>query len=558
MKTTNQAARVVSIVAAFVLVSSLSLPTAAFASPSSDGDAHATFSSEQEEILQALEEDSSAEQPVDEEALAAAADAASADSYVVQMQAAESSTAIASGEEGAVLLDTHEIYLTEGETHSEFYTETLLMVNYNFTVKEDALVVFRLYASGDEYENVGLLSLQDSAGEMLDAGILRGGFHNMYWTLPAGNYKVNVMASEDMLYLSGHYACMVPQSDQQIFPPTNKSIEDAALVDLNRMILGVHYNIFNDSPDDAALMSGSYYKFNITEPSIVSVTLATYGETLFGIYDEKGELVYDAAGNVLGALLNPVQGSGNATIDCKTLQPGTYYLGVFSSQNRDAWGEQYVCIVRSTPEWESFRDVDFEGTTADAWMADWIIQAHNLGLMSGDRDGNGQLTGFFRPNDPLTRGQAVTVLYRAMTGASANEAQRPHGTDLVDLGSDPQFYWNAVSWAYGEGIITGDTDPVTGQPRHTFRPNDTISRQELAIMVWRAARSPEAADPSAYMAAVDHGTEWGSATAALTWTAEQDILSGSIENGVAYLNPSSATLRGQAAKIFVSSLEFLA
>ena len=76
-------------------------------------------------------------------------------------------------------------------------------------------------------------------------------------------------------------------------------------------------------------------------------------------------------------------------------------------------------------------------------------------------------------------------------------------------------------------------------------------------MVWRAAGEPTAQDASAYYSTLDYGSEWASATPALQWTAEQGILSGAVLPDGVYLKPGDLTTRGQAAKIFVSSLEFL-
>ena len=202
--------------------------------------------------------------------------------------------------------------------------------------------------------------------------------------------------------------------------------------------------------------------------------------------------------------------------------------------------------------WNYSVDVDYAGATSNGWMAEWVTKAAEAGLMTGMKNADGTFTGEFAPAVPLTRAQAVVVLYRAMTGASDDEPVVENATPFTDLAPDPTYYNKAVNWAYLEGVVTG-YDGTT-----EFRPDAAISRQELALMVWRAAGSPEAADATAYASCVDCGTEWADATPALTWTAEQGILSGSVELDGTYLDPSVSALRGQAAKVFVTSVPFLA
>lgn len=207
-----------------------------------------------------------------------------------------------------------------------------------------------------------------------------------------------------------------------------------------------------------------------------------------------------------------------------------------------------------------FTDVDYAGSTSDAWMAPWVTEAAQLGLMAGYRDATSQqLTGAFGPRGLLTRGQAIVVLYRAMTGASADEPAGENTTPSVEPDVVvPTYYTNALNWAYAEGVMVGDIDQVTGERYNTLRPNDPISRQELALLVWRCAGSPQAADRTTYESASDAGDEWASASDAFAWTAEQGILSGSTEATGTYLHPANPALRGQAAKIFVAALGFLA
>lgn len=83
----------------------------------------------------------------------------------------------------------------------------------------------------------------------------------------------------------------------------------------------------------------------------------------------------------------------------------------------------------------------------------------------------------FRP--ALTRGQAVAVLYKAARAdgiessfivKNSEEIQYP----FADVGSSNEL--NAIFWASSNGIING-------YPDGTFRPNQPISRDELAVLI---------------------------------------------------------------------------
>ncbi len=185
-----------------------------------------------------------------------------------------------------------------------------------------------------------------------------------------------------------------------------------------------------------------------------------------------------------------------------------------------------------------------------SWSYDYIVKANGYGLMTG-------YEGLFKPFDGIKRAEAITVLYRTVTGATDKDPYVDPDVPFTDLDEGALFYGAALEWAYENGIIKGDDDPLTGKPTATFRPDDTVSRQELAIIIWRVAGEPAARDESSYWATADHGSEWITATAALKWTCEHDILSGVPDDvtGVKSLLPENDVVREQAAKIFVEAFE---
>jgi len=107
----------------------------------------------------------------------------------------------------------------------------------------------------------------------------------------------------------------------------------------------------------------------------------------------------------------------------------------------------------------------------DVHEGDWFYEAIYYGWINGLF--NGTSANLFSPNAELTRGMAVTVLYRM--------AGEPDVTGLeIPFGDVPEGVWytGAVKWGADNGI-------VLGYPDGDYRPDQLISRQELAALLVR-------------------------------------------------------------------------
>ncbi len=190
----------------------------------------------------------------------------------------------------------------------------------------------------------------------------------------------------------------------------------------------------------------------------------------------------------------------------------------------------------------SFRDVP-----SGQWYTSWVDQASDQGLMSGFTDpATGRPTGYFGPDEPLTRAQVATVLWRMAGGPSSGHASFPD----VERGS---WYDAPVAWCVKAGVVTGYT---SGPDRGYFRPDRPVTRQELATMVHRYAKyagmDVADPDPSAFRSTTDWRTVDSWASEALTWTAAAGVLSG-VDNhdGTYSVVPFGTATRAMAAKVFV-------
>ena len=149
---------------------------------------------------------------------------------------------------------------------------------------------------------------------------------------------------------------------------------------------------------------------------------------------------------------------------------------------------------------------------------------------------NGYGDSRFGPNDDLSRAQFAQILF--------NKEGRPvvnYQMDFSDVTGEA-WYTEAVRWAASQGI-------VRGYGNGTFGPNDPITREQLAVMLWRYAGSPAA---SGELNFDDVDEISGHALEALRWAVENGILNG---YGDGRLGPQGRATRAQAARMLKNFIE---
>lgn len=156
----------------------------------------------------------------------------------------------------------------------------------------------------------------------------------------------------------------------------------------------------------------------------------------------------------------------------------------------------------------------FNDVAAGSWYADAVKNVVNKGLMAG----TGKDT--FAPDNQVTRAMMWTVLARL---------------DGKDVSGASTWYAKAMTWATEKGVSDG-----------TF-PANSITREQLATMLWRAAGSPEAKGALTNFNDAASVSSW--ATQAMTWAVEQGLISGM---GDGALNPQGNATRAQLAVILTA------
>lgn len=176
----------------------------------------------------------------------------------------------------------------------------------------------------------------------------------------------------------------------------------------------------------------------------------------------------------------------------------------------------------------TFRDKEIPGlpfvdVAPDAWYFDAVRYAYENSLMVGTSPNA------FSPNGMTTRAQIVTILWR-LVDSPAGEAP----VDFADV--DPTaWYGEAVRWAAGQGI-------VGGYGNGSFGPNDPVTREQLAAILYRFAQhmgydTEGQADLSGFTDLTQVSTY---AREAMAWCVDAGLLSGT--------SPTTLSPRGQATR----------
>ena len=183
------------------------------------------------------------------------------------------------------------------------------------------------------------------------------------------------------------------------------------------------------------------------------------------------------------------------------------------------------------PDWtepeEPATDVSdiFIDVAPNAWYKDAVQYAYDNGLMTGTSD-----TGF-APEATTTRAMIVSILARLENVTSAESAGF---NDVND-----EWYATAVNWAASVGVVNGYED-------NTFRPNQPITREQLAAILmnyasYKGEDVSARADLSNY---TDQPSAW--ATETMQWAVAEGLISGVTAD---QLQPQGNATRAQVAAI---------
>ena len=245
---------------------------------------------------------------------------------------------------------------------------------------------------------------------------------------------------------------------------------------------------------------------------------------------------------------------GMLTIECKTAGAAIYYS---LSGAQDSEGDRlYTEPVAIEPGTEISAYAEREGYLPServrasyssrgnffldvfpgSWYYESMDRAASQGLMKGVEIGE------FAPEDRVTRGQLITLLYRYAGEEAGGTA--PESLPFADVDLN-EYYAKSIAWAYENGIVKGVSEDA-------FQPNRGITREEMAQMVFGFLRHTGMADETDSGASIgtytdaDKISDW--ARTAVGCMTSTGLLRGD-EKG-AFL-PKDGSTRAEAAAVLI-------
>ncbi len=175
----------------------------------------------------------------------------------------------------------------------------------------------------------------------------------------------------------------------------------------------------------------------------------------------------------------------------------------------------------------------FSDVAADAWYTDAVAYVRDNGLMGGTSDTT------FEPEGTMTRSMLSATLYR-LAGSPAVT-----GEDAFSDTEEGVWYTDAVLWASQQGLVGGYGNGL-------FGTNDPVTREQIAVLLWRYAGSPAAESGIDF---ADESAISDYAAQAVDWARASGVVSGA--EGDRFLPQNNAT-RAQVAAILRNYLTMAA
>lgn len=249
----------------------------------------------------------------------------------------------------------------------------------------------------------------------------------------------------------------------------------------------------------------------------------------------KADTTWAAYGQKVYVTATPDKGYELSSLFVKTARGEQ--LKVYEAKSADTYyfymPDEYVTVSAwFAPEASALPFADVSYTN---WYYDAVKFVYDKGIMDG--------VSYYRfaPDATITRGMVVTMLWR-MAGEPYESS-----AGFTDVASG-RYYSTAVAWAAKNGIVEGMTSS-------TFAPDQAITREQLASILYRYAKwlgfSGTGADISGY---TDAGKVSDYAYDAMCWAVKTGVVTGT---SAKVLDPQGTATRAAAAQMFMNFYNYI-
>ena len=199
-------------------------------------------------------------------------------------------------------------------------------------------------------------------------------------------------------------------------------------------------------------------------------------------------------------------------------------------------GESFQAPSTDTPQGNTPPEADttpqtgstFTDVASGVWYEDTVMSAYEKGIVKGVTENT------FSPNGTTTRGQTVTMLYRAMGS--------PGGSNVFSDTSGE--VGSAAGWASANGVTNGVSTTA-------FAPNSSITREQLVTMLYRMAGSPAVSSTDDIYMYTDGSLVQSYARNAVAWALSNGLLNG---YGDGSLKPAGVATRAEVCTLIMRYL----
>jgi hypothetical protein len=275
---------------------------------------------------------------------------------------------------------------------------------------------------------------------------------------------------------------------------------------------------------------------------------------LMNLVNGKGKPNVTAAGDVFDFSLSVITKDGKSIALTTFEKPITLKMKFSDKANKNLLGVYFIgddgkleyvggklvdgLLVADVFHFSKYAVLEFDKTfadvTADFWASNVIKKLAAKHLIDGVSEME------FAPSKEVTRAEFAAMLVRSY-GLKSTKA--PAFADVTKA----DWYFDAVAAAAEAGIVTGKSDT-------SFAPNETVTREEMAVMVVRAyeAASKTKAPSTKGAGFADQSSVSIWASASVNAAVELKLLSGRDNNSFA---PTGKTTRAESAQVLSNLLE---
>ena len=382
---------------------------------------------------------------------------------------------------------------TAAELHTQDFIDKINAAGGNFRLNAEGKIeviplTYTLTVEGSEAENTGAGSYEAGQQVAIDAGA-KPGYQFAGWSAPAGSFAD----------ASSAQTTFTMPAENVIVTADFKKISSST---------GGGTSAYRITVEESAHGTVESDRTSASRGQLVTLTVKpeeNYNLSALTVTDSRGETIE----------LND-EGSGMFTF---TMPNGKVTVtAVFTeTESSDDCSRDETCPLHG-----------FSDLNPQTWYHDGIHYCLQNGLMIGTDDA------LFRPEGMTTRAQIVTLLWRLEGEPSAETS--PFSDVMAD-----SYYEAAVGWAAASDIVKGVSAT-------SFAPNDPITREQFAAILYRYAQykgydvsSSKDSDLSGY---ADASALSEYAVSAMKWACGKGLVNGTDGNR---LDPKGTATRAQAA-----------